>query len=289
LLNEDQTTHFWEHGYIAASAAAAPEVCETLLEEFNTWREESREHDANYGFDTVDGKARFDLEEGHSAEHPKLRRVANPVDISEAYRRVLFEGTIPEMVADLIGPDVKFHHCKLNIKMPGMDTKVEYHQDHPYDPHTNDNMVSILLLLDDMSEENGCLRVVPGSHCERYSHFKDGEFTGMTTPDLYDNFQARSVPVEGSAGDVCLMHTWTVHGGGPNRSGSLRRLLICDYNAADAFPLTTPAIPSPHNGRMVHGNSTRIARLTQTEIEIRAPYKDDSFFGLTGQKAAGES
>ena len=82
MLNEDQTNHFWEHGYIVASGVAAPEVCETLLEEFNTWREESREHDANYGFDTVDGKARFDLEEGHSAEHPKLRRVANPVDIS---------------------------------------------------------------------------------------------------------------------------------------------------------------------------------------------------------------
>ena len=42
MLNEDQTNHFWEHGYIVTSAVTAPEVCETLLDEFNIWREESR-------------------------------------------------------------------------------------------------------------------------------------------------------------------------------------------------------------------------------------------------------
>ncbi len=289
MLSREQIEHFHEHGYVVASGGADAGQLAALLDQLDDWIEESRRHEANYGFDTEDGKARFDLEDGHSAEHPKLRRVANPVDVSQDYRKALWEGTIPEMVADLIGPDVKFHHCKLNVKLPGMDTKVEYHQDHPYDPHTNSDMLTMLLLLDDMNEENGCLRVVPGSHRERYSHYQDGRFTGMTDPALYDGFEARSVPVVGRAGDVCLMHTWTVHGGGPNRSDRPRRLLICDYNAADAFPLLPrPVVPTPHSGRIVRGKPTNIARLTQTEIEMRTAYKDDSFFGLTGQKAAGQ-
>ena len=55
------------------------------------WIEESKNYQDNYG-ETKNGKARFDLESGHSAEKPKLRRVANPTDISEAYRNVLFKG-----------------------------------------------------------------------------------------------------------------------------------------------------------------------------------------------------
>ena len=45
----------------------------------------------NYG-DTPNGKARFDLESGHCVNNPKLRRVANPTDISQIYRDVLFQG-----------------------------------------------------------------------------------------------------------------------------------------------------------------------------------------------------
>lgn len=56
-----------------------------------------------------------------------------------------------------------------------MKTRVDYHQDQAYDPHTNSDMLAILLLLDDMNESNGCLHVAPGSHRERYSHYRDGK------------------------------------------------------------------------------------------------------------------
>jgi phytanoyl-CoA hydroxylase len=48
------------------------------------------------------------------------------------------ESAMVDMVADLIGPDVKFHHCKINLKLPGSHTEVGYHQDFAYTPHTND-------------------------------------------------------------------------------------------------------------------------------------------------------
>ena len=233
MLREDQIRQFREVGYVIARGVLDAAGVAALTGEFDTWIEQSRAQTANYG-ETLDGKARFDLEAGHTAERPRLRRVANPVDVSAAYRQALFDSPIPDRVAELIGPDVKFHHCKLNIKLPGMATRVDYHQDHAYDPHTNSDMLA-MLLLDDTNQANDGLRVVPGSHRERYSHYRDGRFIGAIDPALDEDFEARSVPIEGERGDVCLMHTWTVHGGGPNHSDRPRRLLICDYVAVDAY------------------------------------------------------
>lgn len=286
MLSSRDIARFREQGYLVVPAVASREELEAMAADLDVWIEESRAHQRNWG-PTPDGKARFDLEAGHDAARPKLRRVANPADISEAYRDFLWDGRIADIVAALIGPDVKFHHCKLNIKLPGMDTRVDWHQDHPFDPHTNDDMVTTLTLLDDMTEENGCLRVVPGSQRERYSHYRDGVFVGKAADDLAEDFSRRSVPIEGKAGDVCFMDTWTVHGSAPNRSARSRRLLICDYTAADAFWLTPPAVPSIHSGRVIRGTPTRLARLTATTLELPPRYEEDSFFGLQGQDTAG--
>jgi hypothetical protein len=65
-------------------------------------------------------------------------------------------------------------------------------------------------------------------------------------------------------------------------------MLIADYRAADAFALMPPAVPSRFYRRIVAGKATHIARLREGTMEILEPYPDDSFFGLQGQKAAGE-
>jgi hypothetical protein len=76
-----------------------------------------------------------------------------------------------------------------------------------------------------------------------------------------------------------------VHGGGPNRSNRPRRLLICDYTAADAFWLMPPIVPSPHSGRIVRGKPSRVARLVAGTIELPPRYEADSFFAVQGQGA----
>jgi len=78
-----------------------------------------------------------------------------------------------------------------------------------------------------------------------------------------------------------------IHGGGPNPSQKPRRLLICDYTAADAVGLTPPMVPSVHSGRIVAGHAVRVARISQTQLELPPRYKDDSFFGVQGQASAG--
>ena len=281
-LNSEQIEHFWEHGYVVANSGLDDVLLDQLDVQLDLWIESSRQHTSNFGT-TVDGKARFDLEVGHSRETPKLRRVANPVDISERFQTVLWDGPIVDMVAQLIGPNVRYHHCKLNIKLPKMKTQVYYHQDHSYDPHTNDDMLAILLMLDDADELNGCLRVVPGSHKERYSHYRNGQYIGTIDPSYYQAFDSRAVPIVATRGDICFIHTWMVHGSEVNRSSQPRRLLICDYSTADAYPLLPPALPSKYSGKILRGQPSPTARLRNDVIEMRTPYTDDSFFELQGQ------
>jgi len=283
MLTEAQKQTYKDQGFVLIPQVIGAEKIAAMVVELEKWIEESRDHNKNYG-STRNGKARFDLEPGHSAEHPKLRRISNPVDISQAYRDVLFEGPAIEAAVDVLGPNVKFHHCKLNIKLPGMVTRVDYHQDHPFDVHTNDDHVTLLVLLDDMTEANGCLRIVSGSHLwPQYSHYKGDEFVGKVDAEAQAMCEASATKLEGRAGDICLMNTWCLHGGTSNLSKNSRRLLICDHTAADNYPLMEPQVPSDFTGKIVAGKASRIARFRAGQVEMPYLYESDSFFGAQGQ------
>ncbi len=285
MLSAEERRQFRDEGWLVVRGVASEGELAEMGGQLDAWIEESRAHEGNYG-DTPDGKARFDLESGHSAGHPKLRRVANPADISAAYRSYLWNGRVADIVADLIGPDVKFHHCKLNIKLPAMATRVDWHQDHPYDPHTNDDMLAALTMLDEVTEANGCLRVVPGTHHDHYSLFRGGKFVGKVSDGQAADFERRALPIEGEAGDVCFIHTWCMHGSAPNRSERLRRVLICDYTAADSFWITPPMVPSIYSGRVVRGRASPVVRLKEGLLELPPHYAEDSFFEVQGQETA---
>jgi len=98
-----------------------------LRQQMDDWAAESRGHAEPYGPPTVDGRPRFDLEENHSPDRPALRRINNPAEISNLFHAVMTDAPMVDMVADLIGPDVKYHHCKINSKLPGSQMVVHYH------------------------------------------------------------------------------------------------------------------------------------------------------------------
>ena len=288
MLNRAQIDQFWRDGYLVAENAVSGEQLRRLQGGIREWVEESRAHDAPFGEPTVDGRPRFDMGEEHCAERPALRRVNNPSEINAHFNDVMRDSPMVDMVADLIGPDVKYHHCKVNLKLPGSHTVVGYHQDFAYTPHTNDDIVTALLMLDDVTEDNGCLKVVPGSHRgPLYSLFDGATFTGFVDPKKERALQRHEVAATGKAGDVCLMHTRVVHGSAPNRGNRPRGLFICVYTAADAFPLARNPMPSNLEGAIVRGERTRVARLMQADIELPEQPKMASFFAVQGQASAG--
>ena len=113
VLTQDQKNQFWRDGVLTVEDAVTPDELTGLREVFANWVEESREHDSDYG-ETRDGRARFDLEPGHTATSPALRRVQSPEEVSEVYADMMRNARTVDFVADLIGPATKFHHGKVN-------------------------------------------------------------------------------------------------------------------------------------------------------------------------------
>ena len=277
-LTQAEVDAYWNDGYLFVADALSPDQLADLRHDFAGWVEESRSHDEPYG-ETADGRARFDLQPGHSAEHPALRRVASPIDVSDAFLAAMRDNRALDAVADLIGPNVEFNNSKINAKHPGTATEVKYHQDFMFQPHTNEDLIAVLFFLDEVTADNGPLTVVPGTHRgPMFDHWHDGVFTGTVAPEVEAAHTGDAIPVFGAAGSACLMHTRLLHGSAPNRSDQPRTLFISEYRAEDSKPLQVNHLPSPHDGEVVRGERTNRVRCSSYEMEYPEVPKTASFF-----------
>ena len=285
-LRPDQCAFFHEHGYLMVENAVDGALLSRLKQDFAAWVEESRSHDAAWG-DTVDGRPRFDLEPGHSAEKPSLRRVNAPVEVSEAYLAATLESRMADCVAELIGPDVKLHHTKINSKLPGGHTEVKWHQDFSFTPHSNDDVVTALLMVDEVTEENGPLQVLAGSHRGPiHSLWHEGVFTGAVADSVADTAVASARMCVGPAGAACLMHTRLLHGSTANRSARPRTLHISVYSAEDAVAISPNPVPSRYEGRLVRGQRTGRVRSMDYELDLPQLPTGASFFDQQARHGA---
>jgi ectoine hydroxylase-related dioxygenase (phytanoyl-CoA dioxygenase family) len=284
-LSSEEVQQFKKEGWLVGRNAVSADLLARLNRQLDDWVAESRSKTGNYG-ETLAGTHRFDLEKGHSAERPRLRRVNNPVEVSEVFREAAFDSAIADMTAEVISPDIRFLHSKINLKLPGTDTRVGFHSDFAYVPHSNEDVVTTLLMLTDLTVENGCLMVVPGSHLEAARSLWRGDvFAGEVAPDVAEECVRRAVPITGRAGSVVLMHANTLHGSTPNRSAQPRGLYIGIYSAADAVPISPNSLPNRDEGRIVRGQPTRTARLRGGPVELPAAFRSTSFFEVQGQQS----
>jgi hypothetical protein len=277
-LTQDQIDAFWAAGCLTLPGAVRPKQLAALRADLNHWIEESRHHDAAFG-ETLDHRPRFDVEPGHDALHPALRRVASPTELSPAYLEALRDSPMIEMLAKLIGPNLRLHHSKVNSKLPGAATAVKWHQDFTFDPHSNDDVVTCLLFLDNVTLDNGPLMTAPGSHTgPLISLWQEGRFTGAMNAEASARFEAQAVTNTGPAGSVCFMHSRLAHASSANLTDKPRSLFIAAIAAADAVPLAPNAVPSIHEGMMLRG--TDPGRIRSVSFEMEAPEipKGASFF-----------
>ena len=278
VLDAQQIEAFWDAGSITVPNAVTADQLRLLITEFESWVEESRKHPVPFG-EMLDGRARFDVEPGHCAERPALRRIAAPTDLSANYLQVLRDSAMTDMVADLIGPNLRLHHTKINSKLPGAATEVKWHQDFTFDPHSNDDMITALLFLDDVSEDNGSLQIAPGTHRgPLLSLWQNGRFTGAVSEQDARDLDRQARTETGAAGSVCLMHVRVVHGSKPNRSSHPRTLFIAAIAAADAVPLAANPIPSRHEGMLLRGKEPGRIRSMAFDLETPEVPAGASFF-----------
>ena len=277
-LSTEQIEAYWEQGYLFVPDALTPEQLVALSADFEGWKDESRSHTEAYG-QTLDERARFGLEPGHSADSPALRRVASPIEVSDAYLDAMRTSPAVAAVAQIIGPNVEFNNSKINSKQPGAATEVKFHQDFLFQPHSNEDLIAVLFFLDDVTLDNGPLEVVPGSHRgPMYDHWHEGVYTGAVAADVVTEHKPHAVPIHGPAGSACLMHTRLLHGSAPNLSDRPRTLFISEYRAEDSKPLQVNHLPSIYEGEVVRGERTNRVRCSEYEMIYPEVPKGASFF-----------
>ena len=285
ILSQNQKKQFWTDGFLLVENAINDRQLKNLKKTFLDWVNESRNYKTDYG-ETMDGRPRFDLQPGHSSDVPGLRRIQSPEEISEVFADVMRNGRSVDMCAELIGQGIRFHHGKVNSKLPGTATKVNFHQDFPFEPMTNDDMITCLLFIDDVTLENGPLEVVPGTHKgPLYSHWHNGTFTGSVSDEILAEHEDKIIRCTGKAGSVCLMHASLLHGSAPNLSNKSRTLYISTYYAEDAIELSPNHLPSTLTHELVRGEASGRVRCSTYDMQLPEVPKGTSFFA---QQASAE-
>jgi ectoine hydroxylase-related dioxygenase (phytanoyl-CoA dioxygenase family) len=167
---------------------------------------------------------------------------------------------------------VRLHGNKLNMKAPRYGSPVEWHQDWAFYPHTNDCLLAVGCMLDDMLLENGPLLVLPGTHLvdKVWDHHADGRFCGALDPATDDLDFSKAVPITGPAGACSFHHVRLVHGSAQNESDRPRNLLLYECAAADAWPLVNFISLEEFDSRMICGATTIEPRLEK--VPVRMPY-----------------
>ena len=280
LKNQDLIDQFHRDGYIFLEKALTEPQLLAVNTQLLSWVDESKLHSESFG-KIKDGRPRFDVDtKSHSADTPALRRITSPAEISDSCLDVVKDNSALDLVADIFGPNTKHWTNKLNLKLPSSGTEVKFHQDFPFEPHSNEDIMTVLFFLDDVTLENGPLEVVPGSHNgPLYSLWHDGVFTGAVGSEIELANKGEAVSCTGRAGSACLMHSKLLHGSSSNRTKFPRSLYIVSYTAEDAIPLTENPLPSDLDGMIVRGIKTDTVRCSSYSVELPEYPKEVSFFG----------
>jgi ectoine hydroxylase-related dioxygenase (phytanoyl-CoA dioxygenase family) len=114
--------------------------------------------------------------------------------------------------------------------------------------------------------------MIPGSHRGPVlDHHQDGFFIGAITPSRNEVDLKRAVPIEVKAGALSFHHVHMLHGSAPNRSNRPRRLLLYQYAAVDAWPLSGVTDLEAFDKKIVRGEPTIAVRLAPVSARIPMP------------------
>src|SRR5215467_10982933 len=264
MISDRDVAFYHEHGYLVVPGVLEHSSVRTLRQELDAIVDGAR------GMTTHTDV--YDLEPGHRQDAPRVRRIKTPHKFLPSFEKLYRNPRLVGIVQKLLGPDLRLHGSKINLKAPHYGSPVEWHQDWAFYPHTNDDLLAVGVMLDDCVLENGPLLVVPGSHRGPiWDHHAEGYFCGAVDPALIKEEIDRAVPLMGRAGSMSFHHVRLLHGSAQNVSDQPRALLLYEYGAADAWPLMGVKDLSDFNARLVTGEAGIEPRIRPAPVRMPLP------------------
>ena len=150
-----------------------------------------------------------------------------------AFLAAAMDPELLDMVAGVLGENVALWGCQVFAKPAGDGLEVPMHQDGQYWPIEPLATCTVWIALDRVDRENGCLRIIPGSHRDRitYRH-RVSDRDGLVLNQEIDDPRAWNndpVDVELEAGEISLHDVYAVHGSNANISSRRRAGLAIRY------------------------------------------------------------
>lgn len=208
----------------------AVEHCARLVEEAARASADQYEIDGNRYAEAGGSTVQFE----HSPGSQTVRVVEPFHHLDARIDRLIDDPRFVDPARDLCESEiVSLFTDKLNLKRPREGSRFRWHQDSPYWAHffpDVDHLPNLMLALDDATPDNGCLRIVRGSHHRGMLPGLEGQGTLgplFTDPAHFD--ESQGAPAVLAAGDMLFFHPSTVHGSEPNTSERLRRAFLFTY------------------------------------------------------------
>ena len=148
---------------------------------------------------------------------------------------------IVKPMEEYLGDEVYHYHSKIIWKKPG-DGGFDWHQDYGYWYHNAclyPDMGSCFIMLDRATKENGCLKVLKGSHkVGRIGHGVSDTPEQTADMERIAELEKRheSVYITAEPGDVLFFHANLLHSSDENKSSDSRRTLIVCFNTKSNNP-----------------------------------------------------
>jgi len=222
-LSQEQLDFFAQNGYLRYGALLKGEEVEALRREYDeTFRQ------------AVEGNTFSNLAVGWGGdaktktEAPrKMYQMMNMCERNIAFRKLIYDGRMLDLVQDLIGPNIMLFHDQALFKPAKHGGPVFWHQDNAYWKCRPANLVSCWLTLDDVERDNGAMQVIPGSHLKPVWHNQSEQTNSLLKIEGIE--EDKAVVVDLPAGGVMFHHCQTLHYTAPNITDRQRRAFAIHF------------------------------------------------------------
>lgn len=190
---------------------------------------------------------------GHVAwlqrQHPELRpeQLGHQLLRDDPFwLRLVSDERLLDIAQRFVGPDIALFASHYIAKPPYSGQPVLWHQDGAFWPLDPMRVVTLWLAVDHSTPENGCVRVIPGSHTWEIGPVRDAsEVPNVLGQEMaVEVDESRAVDMVLGPGDVEVHHPSIVHGSGPNVSPHRRCGLTIRYIPTSTRITEEPPYPS---------------------------------------------
>jgi ectoine hydroxylase-related dioxygenase (phytanoyl-CoA dioxygenase family) len=254
-LSDEEVGFFHEHGYVKGGRVLDEDQIEALRQGLEAIRS---------GDNPRTGEL-YEIDEDYRREPERnLYHCLGAWLIDDAFHDLLWHPAVTTKAAQLLGIErLRFWHDQVFYKPPRHPGVVTWHQDYSFWTRaTPAGHVTCWIGLDDSTEENGCLKYVPGSHrwglLPRISLTKE---TDAVREHLTREQAAAFEPVSMilQAGECTFHHSHTVHGSFGNESdgpwrGVVLNFMRPDTRSADGSAPLLTGVPVIPEGEVIEGD-----------------------------------